>query len=131
MNTNTQIVLTCDRPAPEIQTFEPRLLSRFENGLTVEVQAPGFETRVAILRRKMEQWDVELDDAVVFHIANLIRSNVRRLEGALTRVASYSFLSSESVTLEKTQELLSDLVIDEEAKQINVDTIQRTVSDFL
>ena len=130
MNTNTQIVLSCDRPAQEIQTFEPRLLSRFENGLTVEVKSPGFETRVAILRRKMEQWDVELDDAVVFHIANLIRSNVRRLEGALTRIASYSFLSSDAVTLEKTQELLSDLVIDEESKQINVDTIQRTVSDF-
>ncbi|MCL4159739.1 UNVERIFIED_CONTAM: hypothetical protein GTU68_009383, partial [Idotea baltica] len=94
LNTRTQVVLTCDCPAPEIQTLEPRLVSRFESGLTVELQPPGFETRVAILRRKMEQWNVELENGVVCHIANLIKSNVRRLEGALTRVASYSFLSS-------------------------------------
>lgn len=130
LNTQTQIILTCDRPAPEIQTLEPRLVSRFESGLTVELQPPGFETRVAILRRKMEQWKVELDNGIVVHIANQIKSNVRRLEGALTRVASYSFLSSDQLTLEKVDELLSDLVRDENTQQITVDQIQRMVAEY-
>lgn len=129
LNTQTQLVLTCDRPAPEIQQLEPRLVSRFESGLTVELQPPGFETRVAILKRKMEQWNVILDDDVIFHIANLIQSNVRRLEGALTRVASYSYLSSERMTIAKADELLRDLVRDENTRQITVDSIQKAVCD--
>jgi chromosomal replication initiator protein len=130
LNTQTQVVLTCDCPAPEIQTLEPRLISRFESGLTVELQPPGFETRVAILRRKMEQWNVELENGVVCHIANLIKSNVRRLEGALTRVASYSFLSSEEMTISKTDDLLGDLIRDENTQQITVDQIQKMVVDY-
>jgi len=130
LNSQTQVIITCDRPAPEIQTLEPRLISRFESGLTVELQPPGFETRVAILRRKMIQWKVELDNSVVVHIANLIKSNVRRLEGALTRVASYSFLSSESMTVERVDELLRDLVRDENSQQITVDQIQKVVSEY-
>lgn len=130
LNTQTQVVVTCDCPAPEIQTLEPRLVSRFESGLTVELQPPGFETRVAILRRKMEQWNVKLENGVVCHIANLIKSNVRRLEGALTRVASYSFLSSEEMTIAKTDELLGDLIRDENTQQITVDQIQKTVVDY-
>lgn len=129
MNSQTQIVLTSDRPALEIQTFEPRLVSRFESGLTVELQPPGFETRVAILRRKMELWNLHLDDAVVFHIANLIKSNVRRLEGALTRIASFSFLTPGALNLEKVDELLKDLVRDEATKQVTVDAIQSMVSE--
>jgi len=130
LNSQTQIIVTCDCPAPEIQTLEPRLISRFESGLTVELQPPGFETRVAILRRKMEQWKVDLDNGVVVHIANLIKSNVRRLEGALTRVASYSFLSSEKMTIEKVDELLRDLVRDENSQQITVDQIQKLAADY-
>ena len=130
LNSQTQVILTCDRPAPEIQTLEPRLVSRFESGLTVELQPPGFETRVAILRRKMEQWKVELDNTIVVHIANQIKSNVRRLEGALTRVASYSFLSPETMSIEKVDQLLGDLVRDENTRIVSVDTIQRTVADY-
>ncbi|MGJ8695028.1 MAG: chromosomal replication initiator protein DnaA [Verrucomicrobiaceae bacterium] len=129
LNTRTQLVFTCDRPAPEIQQLEPRLVSRFESGLTVELQPPGFETRVAILKRKMEQWNVVLEDEVIFHIANLIQSNVRRLEGALTRVASFSFLSSETMTIAKVDELLRDLVRDENSRQITVDSIQKAVCE--
>ncbi|MGE9266702.1 MAG: chromosomal replication initiator protein DnaA [Verrucomicrobiales bacterium] len=131
LNSQTQIVLTSDRPAPEIQTFEARLVSRFESGLTVELQPPGFETRVAILRRKMEQWKVELDDAIVFHIANLVKSNVRRLEGALTRVASFAFLSSKPLALENVDEILKDLINDEaQQTTVTVDAIQKTVAEF-
>ncbi|MDB4381416.1 chromosomal replication initiator protein DnaA [Akkermansiaceae bacterium] len=129
LNTQTQLVLTCDRPALEIQQLEPRLISRFESGLTVELQPPGFETRVAILKRKMDQWNVDLKDEVIFHIANLIQSNVRRLEGALTRVASFSFLSSEVMTIAKVDDLLRDLVRDENSRQITVDSIQKVVCD--
>lgn len=129
MNSQTQLVFTCDRPAPEIQQLEPRLMSRFESGLTVELQPPGFETRVAILKRKMDQWNVVLEDEVIFHIANLIQSNVRRLEGALTRVASFSYLSSEKMTISKADELLRDLVRDENSRQITVDAIQKAVCD--
>ncbi|MDB4353830.1 chromosomal replication initiator protein DnaA [Akkermansiaceae bacterium] len=129
LNTQTQLVLTCDRPAHEIQQLEPRLVSRFESGLTVELETPGFETRVAILQRKMDQWNVNLEDEVIFHIAKLIQSNVRRLEGALTRVASFSFLSSEEMTIAKVDDLLRDLIRDENSRQITVDAIQKAVCD--
>jgi chromosomal replication initiator protein len=129
LNTRTQLVLTCDRPAHEIQQLEPRLVSRFESGLTVELQTPGFETRVAILQRKMEQWNVVLEDEVIFHIANLIQSNVRRLEGALTRVASFSFLSSEEMTIAKVDDLLRDLIRDENSRQITIDAIQKAICE--
>ncbi|MEN8774897.1 MAG: chromosomal replication initiator protein DnaA [Akkermansiaceae bacterium] len=130
LNSQTQVILTCDCPAPEIQTLEPRLISRFESGLTVELQPPGFETRVAILRRKMEQWKVELENNIVVHIANQIKSNVRRLEGALTRVASYSFLSPEKMSIEKVDELLGDLVRDENTNLVTVEQIQKAVADY-
>jgi len=129
LNMQTQIVLTSDRPAHEIQTLEPRLISRFESGLTVELDPPGLETRVAILRRKMELWNVNLSNDVVFHIANLIKSNVRRLEGALTRVASFSFLSSEEMSITKVDELLKDLVRDENSRLTTIDDVQRAVCD--
>ncbi len=127
LNMQTQIVLTSDRPAHEIQTLEPRLVSRFESGLTVELDPPGLETRIAILRRKMELWNVELSNDVVYHIANLIKSNVRRLEGALTRVASFSFLSSEAMTIAKVDDLLKDLVRDENSRLTTIDDVQRAV----
>ncbi|MFT6864760.1 MAG: chromosomal replication initiator protein [Akkermansiaceae bacterium] len=130
LNSQTQVILTCDCPAPEIQTLDSRLISRFESGLTVELQPPGFETRVAILRRKMEQWKVDLDNSVVVHIANQIKSNVRRLEGALTRVASYSFLSPEKMSIEKVDELLGDLVRDENTNSVTVEQIQKAVADY-
>jgi chromosomal replication initiator protein len=130
LNSQTQVILTCDCPAPEIQTLEPRLISRFESGLTVELQPPGFETRVAILRRKMEQWKVDIDNNIVVHIANQIKSNVRRLEGALTRVASYSFLSPEKMSIEKVDDLLGDLVRDENTHLVTVEQIQKAVADY-
>jgi chromosomal replication initiator protein len=92
-----QVVLSCDRPACEIKQFEPRLISRFECGLTVELQIPQEETRTAILRRKMDEWKVKIDDSIVAYLAHHIRSNVRRLEGALMRVATYSSLAGENV----------------------------------
>jgi len=124
-----QIVLTSDRPACEIKRLEPRLVSRFECGLTVELQAPDFETRIAILRRKAEEWRASVDDEIIEFLARRIRRNVRRLEGALMRVATYASLASEDITLEKVEHLLRDILREEASRQITIDSIQRTVAD--
>jgi chromosomal replication initiator protein len=124
-----QIVLTCDRPACEINHLEPRLISRFECGLTVELQVPLEETRTAILQRKMAEWKVKLDDTIIRYIAEHIRSNVRRLEGALMRVATYASLAGESVPLEKVEHLLRDILREEATKRVTIDAIQKSVAE--
>src|ERR1017187_3015243 len=88
-----QIVLTCDRPASEIQNLEQRLMSRFEWGLVTELQPPDVETRLAILRKKGQAMGVELPEDIINFLANRIRTNIRRLEGALIRVASFASLT--------------------------------------
>jgi chromosomal replication initiator protein len=124
-----QVVLTCDRPASEIKNLEPRLISRFECGLTVELQPPQFETRLAILRKKCLSWKVRVDESVLRYLAENIRSNVRRLEGALMRVATYASLAGESVTVEKVEPLLRDLLREEGARQVSIDAIQKAVAE--
>jgi len=124
-----QIVMTSDRPACEIKKLEPRLVSRFECGLTVELQVPQMETRLAILQRKMEEWSVTLEDEITAFLAERIRSNVRRLEGALMRVATYTSLAGESVTVEKVEHLLRDLLREEATRQVTIDSIQRAVAE--
>src|SRR6185369_18070047 len=95
-----QIVLTCDRPASEIQNLEQRLVSRFEWGLVTDMQQPDIETRLAILRKKAEMMAVTLPEDILNFLANRIRTNIRRLEGALIRVASYASLTGKKLTLE-------------------------------
>lgn len=124
-----QVVLTCDRPACEIKNLEPRLVSRFECGLTVELQAPQMETRLAILRKKSLDWKVKVDESVLQFLAEKIRTNVRRLEGALMRVATFASLAGESVTVEKVEHLLRDLLREETSRQVSIDAIQRAVAE--
>ncbi len=124
-----QVVLTCDRPACEIKTLEPRLVSRFECGLTVELQAPQMETRLAILRKKSHDWKVRVDESVLLFLAEKIRTNVRRLEGALMRVATFASLAGESVTVDKVEHLLRDLIREEASRQISIDAIQKVVAE--
>lgn len=124
-----QVVLTCDRPACEIKSLEPRLISRFECGLTVEMQAPEMETRMAILKKKALDWKVRVDESVLRFLAEKIRTNVRRLEGALMRVATYASLAGESVTVEKVEHLLRDLIREEASRQVSIDAIQKAVSE--
>lgn len=124
-----QVVLTSDRPASEIKNLEPRLVSRFECGLTVEIQPPVFETRLAILGKKRDEWKVKVDEGIIRFLAERIRSNVRRLEGALMRVATFASLAGERVTEERIEHLLRDLLREEAGKQITVDSIQRAVAD--
>jgi chromosomal replication initiator protein len=124
-----QVVLTCDRPACEIKSLEPRLVSRFECGLTVELQPPQMETRMAILRKKAEDWKVKVDDGILRFLSERIRTNVRRLEGALMRVATFASLAGESVTVEKVEHLLRDLLREEASRQISIDAIQKAVAE--
>ena len=124
-----QVVLTSDRPASEIKNLEPRLISRFECGLTVELQPPVFETRLAILGKKCEEWKVKVDEGIIRFLAERIRSNVRRLEGALMRVATFASLASEQINEERVEHLLRDLLREEAGKVVTIDAIQRVVAD--
>ncbi|RYD20260.1 MAG: chromosomal replication initiator protein DnaA [Verrucomicrobiaceae bacterium] len=124
-----QVVLTCDRPACEIKNLEPRLISRFECGLTVEMQPPQMETRMAILKKKAMDWKVRVDESVLRFLSEKIRTNVRRLEGALMRVATYASLAGESVTVEKVEHLLKDLIREEASRQVSIDAIQKAVAE--
>jgi chromosomal replication initiator protein len=125
-----QVVLSSDRPASEIQTLEPRLVSRFECGLTVALQPPQLETRIAILRRKMEEWEVKIPEEWVRFIAQRIRSNVRRLEGALVRIATFNSLGQGELSTDRIEDLLRDILREEAAAKVTIDTIQKTVADY-
>jgi chromosomal replication initiator protein len=124
-----QIVLTCDRPATEIPGLERRLVSRFEWGLVTEIDAPEFETRMAILRKKAELMNIEISDSVIHFIAERIAANVRRLEGALVRAASFSSLTNRELTTEALERLLRDSLDDEAPAPLTMERIQRTVAE--
>jgi chromosomal replication initiator protein len=124
-----QIVLTCDRPAGEIKNLEQRLVSRFEWGLVTDLQPPDVETRMAILRKKEKSMGVKLPDPVIDFLANRIRSNIRRLEGALIRVASYASLTGKELSIEKIEALLHDVLHEEGRFSINIEAIQKKVAE--
>lgn len=124
-----QMVLTCDRYPREIDGLEERLKSRFVWGLTVEVEPPELETRVAILMKKAEAEQVELDPAVAFFIAERIRSNVRELEGALRRVIANARFTGARISVDQVKRALRDLFAIQD-RQISIDNIQRTVAEY-
>ena len=123
-----QIVLTSDRPANEISDLEERIVSRCEWGLTAGLQLPDVETRLAILRKKMAMWDVSLEDRIVEFLADRIRKSVRRLEGAMMRLASYSSLSGKALTDEVIEGLLKDILREEGRRRITIQAIQKEVA---
>ncbi|HRP04924.1 MAG TPA: chromosomal replication initiator protein DnaA [Opitutaceae bacterium] len=124
-----QIVLSSDRRASEISKLEARLVSRFEWGLPADIQAPDFETRLAILRTKATALRFNPPAEVLSFIAQHISKNIRRLEGALIKVASYSGVTGRPITLETTQELLKDALIEQAQNQLTVEAIQKKVTD--
>ena len=124
-----QLVLTCDRPANEIQNLEQRLVSRFEWGLVTDLQPPDVETRVAILRKKEKSLGVELPEDIINFLANRIRTNIRRLEGALIRVASYASLTGNRLTLEVVEGLLREVLHEEGRFSISIELIQKKVAE--
>src|SRR6266853_5701807 len=126
-----QIVLSSDRPPNEIANLETRLVSRFEWGLTAELQPPDAETRVAILRKKAAATHVNLSNEIFEFLANRIRTNVRRLEGALMRVASYASLNEGQVpSFEKVEHLLKDLLQEEARRAITIEQIKTRVAAY-
>jgi chromosomal replication initiator protein len=124
-----QIVLTCDRPANEIQGLEQRLVSRFEWGLSTDLQPPDVETRVAILRKKEKAMAVSLPADVLDFIAHRIRTNIRRLEGALTRVACYASITNTTVTVDRAEFLLREMLQEEGRHTITIEAIQKKVAE--
>jgi chromosomal replication initiator protein len=124
-----QIVLTCDRPASEIQGLEQRLVSRFEWGQTADVQAPDVETRLAILHKKAQCMNVVLPEEVINFLATRIRTNIRRLEGALIRVASYASLTGKKLTIEAVESLLREILHEEGRQTICIEVIQKKVAE--
>ncbi|MEZ5304712.1 MAG: chromosomal replication initiator protein DnaA [Verrucomicrobiales bacterium] len=130
-----QIVMTSDRPPSEIATLEERLVSRFEWGLNANLQPPSVETRIAILRKKMEQWGVAVPMRHIEFLATRIRNNVRRLEGGLMRLACYLSIQSErrpddELPVAQVEELLRDILRDEARNAVTTPKIQKIVADY-
>jgi chromosomal replication initiator protein len=124
-----QMILTCDRYPKEINGVEERLKSRFGWGLTVAVEPPELETRVAILINKAEQAGMDLSRDAAFFIAQRIRSNVRELEGALKRVMAHAQFSGRVIDIDLIRESLKDLLALQD-KLVTIDNIQRVVADY-
>ncbi|MSO30097.1 MAG: chromosomal replication initiator protein DnaA [Acidobacteria bacterium] len=124
-----QIVLSSDRQPNEIPALEERLRSRFEWGLTTDIQPPDLETRVAILKRKAETEAVPLPDSVALYIANRIKSNIRELEGSLIRLLAYASLTGRQISLDLAQDVLKN-VLEQDDRAVTIETIQKFVSDY-
>lgn len=126
---NKQIIISSDRPPKDIPTLEERLRSRFEMGLITDIQPPDFETRIAILRKKAQMDNTEVPDEVTDYIAKNVKSNIRELEGALTRVMAYSSLTKKKVSLEVATEALKDIIVSYNTSEINVVRIKEKVAE--
>ncbi len=129
LESQQQVILTCDRYPKEINGVEERLKSRFGWGLTVAVEPPELETRVAILMSKAEQTKIDLPYEVAFFVAKRIRSNVRELEGALKRIIANAHFTGKAITLDFVKEALRDLLALQD-KLVTVENIQRTVAEY-
>ena len=124
-----QIIISSDRPPREIETLEDRLRSRFEWGLTVDIQPPDNEPRMAILRKKEELEGYNIDNEVIKYIASNVKSNIRELEGALTKIVALSKLNNKEITINLAEEALKDLISPNAAKEITPKLIVDIVSE--
>jgi chromosomal replication initiator protein len=124
-----QIVISSDRPTRDLATLEARLRSRFEWGLTTDIQPPDLETRIAILRKKVKSDGIHVaDDQVLTFVASRVLTNIRELEGALTRVLAFSSLTGRAMSVDLAQDVLKDVFPQGEAAHVSIDRIQETVS---
>ena len=124
-----QVVLTSDRRASEIQKLEARLVSRFEWGLPADIQAPDLETRTAIIRAKAQSLNCNLPEPILNFIAQNVTKNIRRLEGALLKVAGYSSLTNKPLDLATAERLLADVLMEQAQNILTIETIQKKVAD--
>ena len=125
-----QIVLSSDKPPKEMETLEERFRSRFEWGLTCDIQAPDYETRMAILRKNAENYDKKVDDQIFQYIATNIKSNIRELEGAFNRIIAKSKIENQSeITLELAEDALKDIINPDKKREITPQLIIDTVAE--
>jgi len=127
-NANKQIVVTSDRPPKEIPTLEERLTSRFEWGLITDIQAPDIETRIAILRKKVEKEHIQIPDDVIQLIAETAKNNIRELEGSLIKLLACSSLTCREINADMASEILRDIVKDAAPKNVGIQAIQKAVA---
>ena len=123
-----QIVLTSDRPAKDIATLEERLLTRFEWGLTADIQPPDFETRLAIIRRKAELLDITIPENVCEYIANRLKNNIRQLEGAVKKMKAYHLLNGQAPSITTAQAAISDIINNDQPTPFTVEKIIEEVA---
>ena len=124
-----QIIISSDRPVSEIATLEARLVSRFQWGLSADIQSPDFETRVAILKTKAANHRIDLPMPVIEFMAKHISKNIRRLEGALIKISSYAALTGKPLDLPTAELLLKDVLMEEAQNRLNIEGIQKRVAD--
>ena len=127
---NKQMVFTCDRPVSEIRDLTDRLRSRFERGLNVDLQPPSYETRYAILKKKIDHTGISIPEEVIELICNNVTTNVRDLEKALTKLVAYADLVDKDISLEVAQQQLKDFFASPKQNNITIDLIQRVVADY-
>ncbi len=123
-----QIVLTSDRPPKDIATLEERLLTRFEWGLTADVQPPDFETRIAIIKRKAELLDIQLPDSVAEYIANRLKNNIRQLEGAVKKMKAFYIMKNDNLNIATAQAAISDIINNDQPAPVTIEKIIEEVA---
>ncbi len=126
---NKQIIISSDRPPKDIETLESRLRSRFEWGLIADISAPDYETRMAILRKKEETDGYKIDDEVIQFIASNVKSNIRELEGALNKLVAYSNLEKKEINVSLAEEVLRDILLPDEKREVTPELIIQTVAE--
>ena len=124
-----QIILTSDKPPKDMETLEERIRSRFEWGLMADIGIPDYETRMAILRKKAESDNFDIDDEILNYIANNIKSNVRELEGALNKLLAYNNLCKQSITMEIAQKELQNIITPDKPREITPQLIIEVVTE--
>ena len=127
---NKQIIMSSDRPPKEIKTLEDRLRSRFEWGLIADVQPPDYETRIAILKKKAERDNLTVPDDVMAYIAKNIASNIRELEGALTRIVAFATLTNQDISIALAENSLKDIFSENSATPLTPELIQQVVAEY-
>ena len=126
---NAQMVFTCDRPIKEIKNMTDRLVSRLSNGLCIDITIPNYETRVAILKKKLEMTGKTLDAEIIDYIAKNVETNVRELEAALKQILAYADIIEQEPTLEMAKNQLKDILNSNSAQNISLDIIQKVIAD--
>lgn len=129
-NAGKQIVISSDRPPKELTTLEERLRSRFEWGLIADIQKPDLETRIAILRNRAQQDNVRVDDAIIQYIAENVKSNIRELEGSLTRVLFFANINKRPVSMEVAREALKDIIPVQKKPSVTAELIKEAVAEY-